>query len=227
MIGPSSEIQLFQLRLTALYIHHVSKWNLKKTEELYRYISTIGYHSIQVQYSMQSDDLKNNLEACEFYTIFDKESNFIADWTLRSSDISDNKPLPKTIDLPTGADNNPIIGIDFLIKHSGARAYCYYNDVSVSGIPITSSPTKYPTKYPTVLSKNPSVNPTTKTPTKYPTVNPTKFPTKYPTISPTIFPSKTPSKLPSIYPTQIPTINPADILITYNPTISPIMFPSI
>ena len=165
-----------------------SCWALRTGDDVGHYISTIGYHSIQLTYSIRSRSTGNNWnDYCEVWYHVGFYTTWWSYWTLLRSITSNQFTTTETLNF-TDADNQTYFGFSFLADtDSGDR--CWINDVMVTGISMktTNTPTTQPTTQPTVQS------------TRQPTIQSTMQPSIQPTIQPTIEP--TPSS-PTPKPTE-------------------------
>lgn len=128
------------------------------SDSLHKTINTNNYGNIQVQYAR----LTRNCETDDFF-IAEWYNGSI--WTTLESLPGNSAWAVKTWDLPVGAANNASFQIRFRTSHNGASDYAYLDEVRVTGINMTATPTISPDITPT---PNPSASPTpvvTPTPT--------------------------------------------------------------
>eukprot|EP01083_Nonionella_stella_P195982 721398_1 len=196
------------------------------------YMSSSGYHSVNVEWDMRSESLDSQLDndKCKLFYIVGVVSE--DNWVNAGKYASDAQTTSYSIPLPQ-ADNDAIVGIWFYLNSVGAS---YINDFKLTGIKITPSPTQFPTTAtPTTVTSNPTPSPTkspthsTYTPTSSPTLRPTLRPTLNPTNIPTNQPSNTPSHNPTMTPTTPPTSAPSNAPTnppTEAPTITPTLTPT-
>ena len=197
-----------------------------------RWIDTTNYYNIVLEFYLTCQGLSNvNDFAVQWAEDNQGTYTNLETFTSWSWDVNGNKQF--SYNLPSGADNNPILGIRF---DTDGTATCWVDEVTLSG--DTKSPTKSPTPSPTsnptkkptdVPSKSPSKAPS-KPPSKYPTLfpseSPSVSPSNVPTIMPTNVPTDIPTNMPSSYPSISPSQNPTTPQPTLNPTILPTVFPS-
>ena len=110
-------------------------------QELYRYDSTIGYHSISINYSMKTKNL-SAAHSCEVYYCIACENTTAEEEykPLQSTQTID--AITYNLPLPYQADDEESLGIVFWANfENGSNSYCWINDVHLSGIPTTTAVT--------------------------------------------------------------------------------------
>eukprot|EP01083_Nonionella_stella_P089707 250390_1 len=189
--------------------------------ELYKYFSTLGYHSINAEWTMRSELVLTQPSGRRvklFYSLSIETSDDPDPWiTVSNNYASDSEITSYSAPLPDQTDDHDIVGIWFYLNAEDPGAAAYINDFKLTGIKITQPPTANPTIHPTLSTLKPSLSPTA-FPTRFPTESPTQFPTKSPTKPPTSHPSKSP--IATQYPSKYPTLNPM------RPTLIPTLFPT-
>eukprot|EP01083_Nonionella_stella_P181177 648073_1 len=177
--------------------------------ELYKYFSTLGYHSINAEWTMRSELVLTQPSGRRvklFYSLSIETSDDPDPWiTVSNNYASDSEITSYSAPLPDQTDDHDIVGIWFYLNAEDPGAAAYINDFKLTGIKITQPPTANPTIHPTLSTLKPSLSPTA-FPTRFPTESPTQFPTKSPTKPPTSHPSKSP--IATQYPSKYPTLNP-------------------
>eukprot|EP01083_Nonionella_stella_P162423 533236_1 len=131
--------------------------------ELYSYPPTTDYHSIRVHYDLRSVNAASAV--CEIWYILGQESDSWSDWTQLETISANNQAIHRALDI-AGAENNTILGVSFY--NTDTTGTCYLNNVTITGIPITASPTRPPSEHPTAI-------PSTSNPSVYPSVMPTAY----------------------------------------------------
>eukprot|EP01083_Nonionella_stella_P016454 45930_1 len=177
------------------------------------------FERVALSYNIKAIGIGDN-EACK--TTYSIDNG--ASWTI-IQELRSNNEMKYTYPLI-----NPSADIDNaneLIIHLGftgrSSHECYYNDVRLTGTPITDNPSKTPTD----VSSSSTSSPPTNVPTQTPSNPPTSW-TSLPTHEPTPAPTKRPSLSPTTFPTLSPTVNPTQTPITIhappttgNPTSNP------
>eukprot|EP01083_Nonionella_stella_P033704 92238_1 len=191
-------------------------FQINQGEHLYRYVNTTGYNSIQIGYDIRPKGIDGG-ESCTFSWVIGTYLPSEGSWTLQEKHRALSTLNILHSSLPSGLDNVASLGIDFLADVNAATEHCLINNVLVTGIPITQSPSLFPTH-------NPTLSPTNN-PTRQPTRDPSLVPTWYPTLVPTLYPSKPPTLVPTLYPsipsTMIPTRQPTRDPSSMNPSTTP------
>jgi hypothetical protein len=113
---------------------------LRKEGMIWRTISTAGYHSIAVTWTMAARSLENN-EWC--YVEYNTGSGWVLIAALGNGD-DDNVFRSVTVNMPPAADNNPDFQLRYRIIANAVGDYCYVEDTTVSGTAAGASPTNTP-----------------------------------------------------------------------------------
>eukprot|EP01084_Bolivina_argentea_P263795 446624_1 len=116
--------------------------------DLWRYNSTIGFHTITVHYTVRANGLKEN-EYCALSYIFERTIYFEdwSEWFIADKIQTNDITIMRNITIPN-AENKSIVGIDFWIYTHDNNSSCYYNNLFMTGIPYNISPSNYPTQFP-------------------------------------------------------------------------------
>ena len=69
----------------------------ERDQEIKRYTSSAGYHSVQLEWSLETEKMTENY--CELWTIVGQSSNW-RDWTEVAGYVSDGTSTTFTLDLP-------------------------------------------------------------------------------------------------------------------------------
>ena len=113
--------------------------------ELYRYNSTVGFHSVELSFSLRTSGMTEGSEACEVYSISGMWSNSWSDWGEPiGSFVENGTGREHIIRMPEEANDEEIVGVDFFTWGSN-DSFCRLRNVELSGIEITEAPTVSPT----------------------------------------------------------------------------------
>jgi hypothetical protein len=121
---------------------------LRQTGQIWRTVSTVGYSSISVTWTMAAQSLESN-EFCY------AEINTGSGWSVIATlaDGQDNSVFNSgTVSLSAAADNNANFQVRYRIAASSTGDYCYGENLTISGTagtPPTNTPTPTPTITPT------------------------------------------------------------------------------
>eukprot|EP01083_Nonionella_stella_P176418 617180_1 len=200
------------------------------TSGIDKFTDITHYSAIQLQFDLCVNALEDG-DTCRVYYAYDQRVNKIELAAFDAVDGERHYFPTQILDLPLSAVSTDLwifletTPKDVFVDDSGD--YCYWDNVYLKGVPITTTPSKIPSYSPTrIPSKTPSTDPST-IPTETPSNDPSTMPSATPSNGPFAMPSEAPSTDPtSTIPTETPSTDPSTMPSTETPSTDPSTMPT-